>query len=206
MRRILSLCVLLLGVGCIATAGFLFWQTQQEEQVALSTSQSVADLFTQQVTLAHTDTVSITTPTIGASDQTAETVQTPSIEIDGEGYMGLLSIPALDLTLPVSSTWSDAKLLSTPCAFGGSLLDDTLIIAAHNYKAHFGTINQLAFGDQVTLLDATGTLHSYVLVGQEVIDENDLTGLCAGTWDLTLFTCLYGDNTQRVVLRFCVAT
>lgn len=189
MRKILSLCALILGVGCVVSAGYLFWDNENQEIEAQVASQSVVALFEK---------------TVEAQAQTldAELTQTPVVDIDGEWYLGVLSLPTLDLELPVANTWSYAKLQKTPCVYEGSLSDGNLIIAAHNFQAHFGTIDQIELGDEVTIVDAVGTVHAFTLTHQETVSGNDLDALQNGDWDLTLFTCVYGNNTNRVVLRF----
>lgn len=192
MKRILSICVLVAGIGCMVCAAVLFWQSQSQEQVALQASQSVAEAFAQQVAAKQTQDEEI-------QDVLQNSV--PTLEVEGERYMGLLSIPTLDLTLPIASPWSETKLSSTPCAYQGTIQEGNLIIAAHNFTAHFGTIHQLQVGDVATITDGSGQQYQYIVTAQETIDGNDLDGLYAGDWDLTLFTCLYGNNTQRVVVR-----
>ncbi len=197
MRRGLSFCALILGIGCMMLAGHIYLQNQQGEVIALSASQSIVEAFDQSIQSQTTDVYSYVVQTAWT-----ERTTTPTVEVDGTAYMGLISIPTLDLLLPIADGWSDAKLLYTPCAYAGTLVEDNLIIAAHNYSAHFGAIHQMTLGDTITIQDATGALYSYALIAQEGIGESDLEGLYSGSWDVTLFTCLYGDNTQRVVLRF----
>lgn len=39
----------------------------------------------------------------------------PALTVEGERYVGILSIPALDLTLPVGEWFSDDSIQVTPC-------------------------------------------------------------------------------------------
>ena len=41
----------------------------------------------------------------------------PSVEIDGDCYIGILEIPSIGLTLPVMKDWSYAKLRIAPCLY-----------------------------------------------------------------------------------------
>ncbi len=202
MRRMLSFFILVLGLGLMATAGFLFWENQQVEQTALQTSQQVTRSLTAQLEAAVTATAQVTDLTLSPQD----TALTPTIQVDGTPYLGLLSIPSLDLTLPVASDWSYSQLKSTPCIYQGSLTQNNLVIMAHNYDAHFGDLNQLQLGDGVTLLDSTGTTHSYTVTEIATLAETDIDALSQGDWDLTLFTCLYGNNSYRTVVRLVSTT
>ncbi len=199
MKKIVSICAVILGVCCVILAVILFWSNQRDEQVAQTESQKVVAELEESILELQADA-----PTEEQSFTTEqETVaEPPSLSVGDGVYLGVLTIPSLDLKLPVDNHWSYAKLLYTPCVYLGSLAQDNLIIAAHNYEAHFSKLHEMNMGEEVTILDGAGTLHTYVLIAQEIIDETDLTGLEAGEWDMTLFTCVYGDNTKRVVLRF----
>ena len=54
------------------------------------------------------------------------------------GYIGVLQIPSLDLTLPVISDWSYPALQIAPCRYEGSAYDGGMVIAGHNFDSHFG--------------------------------------------------------------------
>jgi len=133
------------------------------------------------------------------SEGTTATV-TQSVTIDGGTYIGILSIPALDLSLPVSSAWSYPLLRKSPCCYQGSVLTGDLIIAGHNYRSHFGSLKLLNIGDEVLFTDTDGYEYRYTVSGVETLGGKDVAGMNAGDWDLTLFTCTYG-GAGRVVVR-----
>ncbi len=62
------------------------------------------------------------------------------MKIDGNYYIGVLTIPSLDLSLPVMEDWDDEKLKISPCRYAGSLYQKNLVIAGHNYQRHFNGI------------------------------------------------------------------
>lgn len=123
-----------------------------------------------------------------------------SVEIDGESYIGVLSIPALDLSLPIIKEWSYARLKVSPCRFVGSCHNDNLIIAAHNYKQHFGNISLLQTGDAVTFVDVDGNQFNYEVAEIETLESTQVDDMVANDFDLTLFTCTYG-GAARVTVR-----
>lgn len=127
-------------------------------------------------------------------------MEMPTMEVDGEDYIGILSIPALELELPVISEWSYPRLKIAACRLEGSAYLDNLIVAAHNYRSHFGGLKNLRPGDAVTFIDADGNIFSYEVAETEVLGRDDLAGLEYGNWDLTLFTCTVGGR-ARVVVR-----
>ena len=55
------------------------------------------------------------------------------IEIDGYGYIGVLQIPSLDLTLPIISDWSYPALQVAPCRYAGSAYEGGLVLSGAQF-------------------------------------------------------------------------
>ena len=127
-------------------------------------------------------------------------MEMPTVETGGVEYIGTLAIPALELELPVVSTWSDALLDLAPCRYTGSAYLGDLIIAGHNYRGHFGSLHRLASGDAVQFTDMAGNLFSYTVSEIQELPGTALEEMEAGDWDLTLFTCAL-SRTSRVTIR-----
>lgn len=126
-------------------------------------------------------------------------MEMPTVEIEGNLYIGKLEIPAIDLVLPVMSQWSYAKLKIAPCRYQGSAYSGDLIIAGHSYNCHFSGLGSLLPGDLVYFTDADGNCFTYQVVELEEIQPEDIDGMCGGDWDLTLFTCVYGGQSRLTV-------
>lgn len=120
-------------------------------------------------------------------------------EIDGNDYVGTLTIPAFDLELPVMAEWSYENFKISPCIYEGTPYKNNMIICAHNYKKHFALIGDLSQGDKVTFTDMDGNLFNYEVIYTEILDNNAVTQMSEGEWDLTLFTCTYGGATRITV-------
>lgn len=129
-------------------------------------------------------------------------MEMPTVESEGQAYIGVLDIPVLGLELPVISEWSYPRLKLAPCRFEGSAYLDDLIIAAHNYRSHFGGLKNLRPGDEVSFTDVEGNVFQYTVAELETLGGNDLAELESGEWDLTLITCTLGGK-SRVTVR-CV--
>lgn len=127
-----------------------------------------------------------------------------TMEIEGEEYIGMITIPSFQISLPVMSDWSYEKLKTAPCRYSGSAYADNMIIAAHNYPAHFGSLKDLNAGDEVTFLDADGNEFVYTVSETEELRSNAVEEMEEGDWDLTLFTCTLGGR-KRVTVR-CIRT
>ena len=82
----------------------------------------------------------------------------PAVEVDGSRYIGVLEVPSLGLELPVMETWSYPNLRVAPCRYSGSAYQDDMIVAAHNYKTHFGQLKELRPGDEVRFTDTEGNV------------------------------------------------
>lgn len=125
----------------------------------------------------------------------------PEKTVGGRDYIGVLSIPSLDLELPVLSRWSYPNLKVAPCRYSGSLYQNNLVICAHNYASHFGRLKTLQPGDTLLFTDMDDQVVSFQMVEQEILEPNDEEAMTTGQWDLTLFTCTPGGQT-RVTVRF----
>ena len=121
-------------------------------------------------------------------------------EIDGISYIGILEIPALEMTLPVISQWSEFNGSIAPCRYTGSAYLDDLVICAHNYLSHFGQLSSLALGETILFTDMEGNQFTYRIQEIEVLAGAAIEQMCSGDWDMTLFTCTIG-GASRVTVR-----
>lgn len=127
----------------------------------------------------------------------------PVVEVDGEACVGLLSIPAIDLTLPVLADFNQVGQRIAPGVYVGSPYRGDLILAGHNFRTHFGRLPELPLGAEAAFVDAAGNRFRYELVDFTVLGPYDVRELKGGSadWDLTLFTCTF-DAINRYTCRF----
>lgn len=119
--------------------------------------------------------------------------------IDGDAYIGYLTLPGLEQALPVLSGWDYDLLQKAPCRYFGSTKSDDLVLMAHNYDRHFGRLNQLVPGDSVCFTDMDGIVTVYQVVGRDILEPTAIEEMTNGTSDLTLFTCTYGGKNRVTV-------
>lgn len=124
----------------------------------------------------------------------------PTIEYNGYQYIGVLSIPVIDIDLPVMDSWSYAKLAIAPCRYSGSAYLNNMVVAAHNYTGHFGRLRNLEPGDSVIFTDAEGNVFKYKVSKVEILLPTAVEAMTSGDWDFTVFTCTVGGQT-RVTIR-----
>ena len=187
-----TVCIVL-GVLLMLAAGGLYAYNRYEDAHAGAEAQTVVQDLEEKV-VEKTETAAASTP----EEVTAEL---PSVFVDGYDYVGVLTIPALDLRLPVMQDWSYPKLKIAPCRQYGSSRTNDLVIAAHNYETHFGKIGTLAVGDEVRFTDMDGIDNYYSVQKVEVHDPTDVDAVKNSGYDLVLYTCTYGGKTRIVV--FC---
>ena len=121
-------------------------------------------------------------------------------QVDGYDCIGVLSIPVLELELPVLTDWSYAKLKIAPCHYFGSYYEKDFVIAAHNYQSHFGRLSALQPKDLVLFTDISGTVYCYEVVLLETLPANATEEMITSGFDLSLYTCTPGGS-NRVTVR-----
>ena len=126
-------------------------------------------------------------------------MEMPVTEVDGRYYIGYLSIPSLELELPVMTDWSYPDLRVAPCRYSGSVYSKDIVIAGHNYERHFGRLDRLTVGSEVRFTDADGNIFVYVIERMDVLAPTAVMEMTSGEWDLTLFTCTYGGTNREAV-------
>lgn len=191
----------LLIVGAIALT---YWN-QKEDDTALESAAEIVPQLVRQIR-NNTDVEEVDPGTdvipelqIPVELLTEEDKKMTEVEIDGNLYIGYISIPALNMELPIMSNWSYAQLRIAPCRYNGSIRGEDLVLMAHNYKSHFGLISQLELGDEVFFTDMDGKTTGYAVVGKDILDPSAVEVMTAGEYDLTLFTCTYGGASRVTV-------
>lgn len=124
----------------------------------------------------------------------------PVLEIDGNRYVGTISIPSLEIELPVLENWSLDLLKVAPCRYLGSPYSSDLIICAHNYNTHFGNLKNVTPGDEVIFTDVEGNAFPYIVAELDTLPGTSVQEMESGEWDLTLFTCTLNGR-SRVTVR-----
>lgn len=193
MRKWIGIFCIILGIACILGAVGLVAYNRWEEQNAETTAQD----------LLRDVQVAIDKPRPQPSlpeDREALPAEMPTAEVDGEDCVGILSVPALELELPVLADWSYARLRKAPCRYYGTCYETDFVIAAHNYKTHFGRLSQLQPGDAVIFTDVNGEDHCYEVVLLETLPPTATGEMITSGFDLSLYTCTPG-GASRVTVR-----
>jgi len=190
---------MVLGLLLIAAALCRFIYNEQEAELAAQTAEQALQEIADTTHVLEQPQESEIQPIIPdyISDPTMEM---PTVEVDGNFYIGVLEIPALELSLPIISEWNNTRLKQAPCRYQGSVYLDNLIIAGHNYKKHFGGLKNLQIGNTITFTDMNEHCFSYTVTALEELDGTAIESMESGDWDLTMFTCTIGGK-KRVTVR-----
>lgn len=192
-----------MGIFCLLAAiglsSYNFWNDAQAEQSAKSVLQQMEDKNQHDKNDAKTSNAKT------ASENIPDYVLNPEMDmpvqkVGGQGYIGVLQIEPFGLKLPVISDWNYPNLKIAPCRYLGSAYQNNMIIAAHNFRSHFGRLKNLSPGDRITFTDTDGNIFYYKVTEIEILSPYAVQDMISGDWDLTLFTCTIGGRT-RVTVR-----
>ena len=211
MKRNTWKLVILLGILMILSAVMLCVYNYREDQDAEAFSQNIMEMLKKEIPdpspqKPEEDSTVLPEDDLFAAYEQQEpedTAKPSDIVIGQDAYCGFLSIPALELELPVMSDWSYPDLKRSPCRYSGSVQTHDLIIAAHNYPAHFGRLIELQTGDLIRFTDTSGQTYDYAVAFTEYIAGTDVEQMFFGQsedWELTLYTCTLSGQ-SRVTIR-----
>ena len=202
MRRVVGVCCIILGLCCLITSvGFIVYNYWEEENAQNASKNILQDV--QKNILDNTRKESV----LGESIQ--DKFEEKNVDIPQEmltekvgdyDCIGVLSIPVLELELPVLTDWSYAKLKIAPCHYFGSYYEKDFVIAAHNYQSHFGRLSELQPNDIILFTDISGTSYCYEVVLLETLPGNATEEMITSGFDLSLYTCTPG-GANRVTVR-----
>ena len=193
------------GALFLAAALLLTGNNLVETYQAGQTSERLSQEVSSRIESHSQDADSLSQAALVGEEETPEYLRNPEMEmpveeIGGNGYIGLLEIPALGLSLPVMSKWSYPNLKLAPCRYSGSAYTGNFTIAGHNYSTHFGPIGGLNAGDSITFTDMQGNRFAYEVQVVETLEATAVEDMVSEEWDLTLFTCdLSGES--RITVR-----
>ena len=200
MRKWIGVICVFLGVVCIlSSVGFVVynrWENNNAEAIAqdlLGNVQRIIEEKQPEQPLPD-DTVNL------PDDPETVSTEMATVQVDGYDCIGIISVPVLDLELPVLTDWSYEKLKKAPCHYFGTYYEKDFVIAAHNYGSHFGRLSQLQAGDIVIFPDVNGVAYYYEVVLLETLPKEATKEMIASGFSLSLYTCTPG-GASRVTVR-----
>lgn len=183
-RRKLGLALMIVGTALLVGALSLFAWTRWDDARAGDSAREVMEQLE---------------PLVGSVEAEGDD-PLPRVLIGSNYYIGYVEVPALDLRLPVMTTWSYEQLAVAPCRYYGSVETDDLVIAGFNYSGHFARLDELVAGDAVRFVAMDGTEYDYEVAEVDALQDTAVDEMTSGDFALTLFTCSYGGS-SRIAVR-----
>lgn len=203
-KQLLGSFFVISGIACIGLAAYLFIQNQQENldaQEALNAQLPLVQEEMERRIEADGDSEAEKVDSeIEELVLGAENIELPSVPILDNCYLGILSIPTLQLELPIMDDWNYERLKKAPCRYFGSPHTDDFVIAGHNYESCFGKLSNLHLGDPILFTDMDGRIYYYTVGEKEILNPTEISAMIESPWALSLYTCTYGGQ-QRVTIR-----
>lgn len=201
-KRVSAALIIAGALMIAASVGLIWWNHQQSDKAEKS-----ADKLEAQVESVIEQRKSEISQQSGDSSVPAVELikkRMPVVEVDGNDCIGYLSIPAVELKLPVFNTYSEVKLNIAPCRYYGSLETDDLVIAGHNFYSGFEKLKQLNKKDTVLFTNMNGETYTYRVEDTEMLKPSEVTDMVESNYELTLYTCNYSGS-ERFTVRCRIA-
>lgn len=224
LKRVLYLVGFLFGLSVLFYPTFSnYWNNYRQKQLISDYTQQVADKakssgIDYQVEWARAKAYNDSLVPIVLPDSFANAENEESddreymqcLNLTGDGIMGTIEIPGIDITLPIMHTTDDAVLQNAAGHLEGSSLpiggeSTHSVIAAHRglpTAALFTDLDKVRIGDHFYLHVLDQTL-AYEVDEIDVVEPDDTAKLkvVEGEDLCTLLTCTpYGVNTQRLLV------
>ncbi len=190
MRKKLGIVSVMLGAVLVLAALLLWSYNRREDAAAGAEAETAVQAVQAQIR-----------EEAAPAETTVLDPEMPAAEIDGNEYIGYIAAPSIGLELPVMASWDYDKLKLAPCRQFGSSRTDDLVIAGHNYKTHFGKLDQISVGDAVTFTDMDGIVNSYTVEKIETLNPTMVDQVENSGYALVLYTCTYSGQTRTTL--FC---
>ncbi len=131
----------------------------------------------------------------------SEEREMPTMEIDGYRYIGYLTVPSTGLNLPIMEDWDYDRLKIAPCRYSGTVYQNDMVLAGHNYRRHFSTLRWLELGTEIDFTDVEQNVYRYQISSVETLQPENIKDMTASSddWDLTLFTCTIGGQARYTI-------
>ena len=182
---------IIVGVFLILISLTMTFYNKYEDLNAGKQARAALDVFKNEVVVQNHIVESLTTE---------EVKEMKTVNINGDDFIGTITIPSINLELPVMSEYSYSRLKKAPCRYYGNLFTNDLIICAHAYETFFANLIKLKQNDLIFFTDVDGNNYAYEVLEIEILKPTDVDKMVNNEFDLTLYTCT-SDNMNRVTVR-----
>ncbi len=114
-------------------------------------------------------------------------VSSPSLNIDGKDYIGILREEKTNSSFPVFAVYDEGLLANRPACAYGSAQSGTLVIGGADRKGQFEFLNTANQGDVFYFTDVTGNRFAYSLSKISHLKTNDISLVFSPDYQLAVF-------------------
>lgn len=179
--------LIILGILCILLSITLYIKNKYQELDTGKKSKEILDIIETKINVSDKEEIKTNTEDL-------------VLNISGYDYIGVISIPSLNIKLPIMRETDYDRLAISPCKYYGNITTNDLVLCAHDYVNQFGKISNLKEDDIVIITDVLGNNYVYKVVLTEELNPTDITNMIDSPFDLTLYTCSYGAL-KRITVR-----
>ena len=179
--------LIILGILCILLSITLYIKNKYQELDTGKKSKEMLDIIETKINVSDKEEIKSNTEDL-------------VLNISGYDYIGVISIPSLNIKLPIMRETDYDRLAISPCKYYGNINTNDLVLCAHDYVNQFGKISNLKEDDIVIITDVLGNNYVYKVVLTEELNPTDITNMIESPFDLTLYTCSYGAL-KRITVR-----
>lgn len=179
--------LIILGILCILLSITLYIKNKYQELDTGKKSKEILDIIETKINVSDKEEIKSNTEDL-------------VLNISGYDYIGVISIPSLNIKLPIMRETDYDRLAISPCKYYGNINTNDLVLCAHDYVNQFGKISNLKEDDIVIIADVLGNNYVYKVVLTEELNPTDITNMIDSPFDLTLYTCSYGAL-KRITVR-----
>ena len=133
-----------------------------------------------------------------------------STQLESNSIIGIIEIPALNISYPIFNELTDELLKTSPCRFFGDFPyinsnNSNLCIAGHNYDndKFFSKIKELNIDDKIYVYDTYDNQYTYSVIKNYEVKSDDLSPVydtITNSFELTLVTC-NNFNGNRIIIK-----
>lgn len=179
--------LIILGILCILLSITLYIKNKYQELDTGKKSKEILDIIETKINVSDKEEIKSNTEDL-------------VLNISGYDYIGVISIPSLNIKLPIMRETDYDRLAISPCKYYGNINTNDLVLCAHDYVNQFGKISNLKENDIIIIADVLGNNYVYKVVLTEELNPTDITNMIDSPFDLTLYTCSYGAL-KRITVR-----
>ena len=113
--------------------------------------------------------------------------QMPIVEVEHQNFVGIITIPKFNRTLPIHALWESQIISQYPSLYLGTIYDGSIIIGGSDQINQFNFMKTISEDDFITITDMKGKRFSYIVDEIEITKDVSTENLIQKESDLVIF-------------------